>query len=362
MRKLKKRLPQPKFEFGKIRTWNDAFARTLEKLKKGKLPSPNPKKIFIVGETGTGKKFLAEAIHEHIDKERPYVPVFLNALPEKVIEGDLFGVEEGAYTGVSQRDGFFKKADGGTIFLDEISKLDPTSQQKLLQVIEEKRFYKMGGTKLIEIKVDIIVASNEKLEDIEEMGKNSKLLEDLRYRLGKPFVLPPLRERREDIPFLVSEFLDDKHGISKEAMKALCLYSWPGNIRELAGTIEDLDFDTDSGIITYKSLPKKIKKEGEIYYLVKYPDWMSKNKLQKNVIRRNADDGREPDSLEPYSFVFPREKPYKKKETLLSLLEKNDWNRKKTMKDAGCGKDTLKKYMDNFGLRKPKKKTAIGTL
>ena len=202
--------------------------------------------VLLLGETGTGKELLARAIHSmSLRKDRPLVTVNCAALPPTLIESELFGREKGAYTGAMTRmTGRFEIADGSTLFLDEIGELPLELQSKLLRVLEEGKFERLGSTKPLHVDVRIIAATN---RDIEQEMKDGKFRRDLFYRLNVfPIVIPPLRERPDDIPLLVRAVVNEfqkKMGkeiesIPKKTMEALQSYSWPGNVRELRNLIE----------------------------------------------------------------------------------------------------------------------------
>jgi transcriptional regulator with GAF, ATPase, and Fis domain len=202
--------------------------------------------VLILGETGTGKELLARAIHRMSSrKDRPLVTVNCASLPPTLIESELFGRERGAYTGALTRMvGRFELADGSTLFLDEIGELPLDLQSKLLRVLEEGKFERLGSTKSMQVDVRIIAATN---RDIEQEVKDGKFRKDLFYRLNVfPIVIPPLRERREDIPLLVRSVVKEFQkrmgkeieSIPKRTMQTLQSYSWPGNVRELRNLIE----------------------------------------------------------------------------------------------------------------------------
>ncbi len=202
--------------------------------------------VLLLGETGTGKELLARAIHSmSLRKERPLVTVNCASLPPTLIESELFGREKGAYTGaLTQMVGRFEIADGSTLFLDEIGEIPLDLQSKLLRVLEEGCFERLGSTKPLHVNVRIIAATN---RDIEKEVKDGKFRRDLFYRLNVfPIVIPPLRERREDIPLLVRTIVKEFQkrmgkeieGIPKRTIQALQSYSWPGNVRELRNLIE----------------------------------------------------------------------------------------------------------------------------
>ena len=202
--------------------------------------------VCIYGESGTGKELMAKSLHLLSSrKDKPFVAINCAAIPEELLEGELFGYEKGAFTGaIRSKKGFFAQADGGTIFLDEISEMSEAMQAKLLRILQEKQFYTLGGEKLTNVNVRILTATNKNLREEVETGN---FREDLFYRIYViPIHLPPLRERKEDTPFLVDHFIKEFagemkkeiKGISTPAIQKLLSYSWPGNVRELKNTIE----------------------------------------------------------------------------------------------------------------------------
>ncbi len=221
--------------------------------------------VLIEGETGTGKEQVARAIHEASTTRRgPLVAVNCAALPESLLESELFGHEKGAFTNaVGQRQGRFELADGGTLFLDEVGDVPVTMQAKLLRVLQERRFERVGGTQTIDVDVRIIGATNRSLH---ALVKEGKFREDLYYRLNVVKIsLPPLRERPEDIPLLAQHFVEKytpqaaaPKTISPEAMEVLLNYSWPGNIRELENAIERACIMTGEATIQPNHLPPEL--------------------------------------------------------------------------------------------------------
>ncbi len=202
--------------------------------------------VLIRGESGTGKELVAKAIHYSGNRSAgPFIAVSCAALPETLLESELFGHEKNAFTGAtSQKPGRFELAHGGTLFLDEIAEVPPPIQVKLLRVIQEREFERLGGTKTIKVDVRLIAATN---KDLEEMVKQGTFREDLYYRLQViQIYMPPLRERKDDIPLLVDHFLsryneeNGKHlqAPTAETMEILMKYHWPGNVRELENAIE----------------------------------------------------------------------------------------------------------------------------
>lgn len=223
--------------------------------------------VLITGESGVGKELIAEAIHQGSPRrDKPMVKVNCGALPEGLIESELFGHEKGAFTGAhQQRKGRFELADTGTIFLDEVSEMPLSTQVKLLRVLQEGEFERVGGTKTLKVDVRVVAATNQNLEEMVAAGTFRK---DLFYRLNVIHLeLPPLRARREDIPLLAQHFLDrfclknnrPPMGFTPEAMQALKQYLWPGNIRELENLVERAAALCNSAAIGLADLPEELQ-------------------------------------------------------------------------------------------------------
>jgi len=218
---------------------------------------PTNSRVLIGGENGTGKELVARAIHLRSARaDRPFVAVNCAAIPETLIESELFGHEKGSFTGAtSMKRGQFEQADGGTLFLDEIADMSLNTQAKVLRALQERQFTRVGGTKLMKVDVRVLAASNKDLMKEIEKGV---FREDLYYRLNVvPIVVPPLRERREDIPLLIRHFMKlhaEEQGlrvkeVTPEAMNVFQQYEWPGNIRELRNLIERLMIMVPGGVI-----------------------------------------------------------------------------------------------------------------
>lgn len=238
---LKKRLDD-KFGLPAIVGTSDGIRNVIETVKQ---VAPTRATVLVEGESGTGKELIAQAIHQLSGRKGKFVAVHCAALPESLLESELFGHEKGAFTGaVEMRQGRFELADGGTIFLDEIGEIPLSVQVKLLRVLETRSFERIGGTETLSVDVRVVAATN---RDLAQMAEEGSFREDLFYRLNViSIVLPPLRERRDDIPPLVRHYMEifaKENGktemtIDESAMAALVSYEWRGNIRELKNCIE----------------------------------------------------------------------------------------------------------------------------
>ena len=227
--------------------------------------------VLIIGESGAGKELVARAIHYGSKRaQRPFIAINCGALPDELLESELFGYEKGAFTGaVNRKTGLFEAADGGTVFLDEVSSISPMMQVKLLRFLQERTFMRLGGKETIGVEVRVIAATNEYLKDVVDRGAFRK---DLYYRLNViPIEIPPLRERKEDIPLLIRHFIKkfsskmerNISGINKDTEELLKRYKWEGNVRELENVIERAITMTDDHCINTEDLPDEIKTESE---------------------------------------------------------------------------------------------------
>jgi DNA-binding NtrC family response regulator len=284
--------------------------------------------VLITGESGTGKEIIARAIHYH-NKQRsnnPFVAVNCSAMPESLLESELFGHEKGSFTGaIGRRIGKFESADGGTIFLDEIGLMPPSMQAKVLRVLQEKEFERVGGNDLVKVNTRIISATN---KDLEDAVKKEEFREDLYYRISVfPIKLPPLRDRKEDIPLLAAHFLTkyaaeegkEIHELSPEALELLMAYHWPGNVRELENAVERAIVLANPPEVTAADLPVSIRSLGEkkIYE--------SDNKLS-NWIERLEEDA------------------------LRQALLECEGNISQTAKKLGIGRATIYRKAKKYGL------------
>jgi DNA-binding NtrC family response regulator len=280
--------------------------------------------VLISGASGTGKELIARAIHYSSSRsDRPLVVINCGAIPEELLESELFGHEKGAFTGAyKSRIGRFEMANGGTIFLDEIGEMSPALQVKLLRVLQEKKFERVGGTKTIHVDVRIIAATNKNLTTAINKGK---FREDLYYRLNViPMKVPPLKQRRSDIPLLIDHFLKKFQkgaekkitGFSPEVMDAMLKYEWPGNVRELENVIKRLTILCDDEVVTVNDLPEHIPHKGRAVRVV------DEDLFEKGVTLHDA--------VEDYE-----------KRLILNALERSDWVKTKAAKLLNINRTTL---------------------
>ena len=309
-------------------------SRAIRELKAQiKIAAPTSGWILITGENGTGKELVARAIHHNSHRhDKPFVEVNCAAIPEELIESELFGHEKGSFTGATtQRRGKFDQANQGTLFLDEIGDMSLKTQAKVLRILQERKFERVGGNKTIEVDVRVIAATNKDLE--KEITKGT-FREDLYYRLNViPFHVPPLRERRSDIPLLATHFLEyfcskesrETKALDREAMQAIMNYAWPGNVRELKNLIERLVIMSPGNTITPAQLPQAICDR-----------------------RLTADRQPSPISLTVDNFRTAKEEF--EKEFLLQKLEENEWNISRTAETIEIERSNLHRKIKAYGI------------
>lgn len=296
-----------------------AMQRVYEMINK---VAPYDVTVLIAGESGTGKELVAQAIHDNsARRDRPLVKLNCAAVPDTLLESELFGHEKGAFTGAQfQKPGKFEAADTGTIFLDEVGDMSPSMQAKLLRVLQEKEFERVGGRETIRVDVRILAATN---RDLAQAVANGSFREDLYYRLNiVTIVLPPLRERAEDIPLLVQHFVHmfnaafhkDFEGPSPEAMDLLMRYHWPGNVRELKNVIEQAVLLGTGSRITPEHLPAVVREHAE----------------RKNASIRCVE-----------------------RDHIRRVLESCGWNQRKAAEILGIHRNTLRRKLEEFSIAPP---------
>ncbi len=246
---------------------------TIRALKKQiAVAAPTNAWILITGENGTGKELVARTVHQMSHRaDKPLIDVNCAAIPDELIESELFGHEKGAFTGATtKKRGKFEIANGGTIFLDEIGDMSFKTQAKILRILQEQKFERVGGTRTLTVDVRVIAASN---KDLEEEIEKGTFRDDLYYRLNViPIEVPPLRNRTDDIPLLVETFLKGFHKegcgdlrtMTPEAIKHLQAYPWPGNVRELKNLVERMAIMTESKVIDAADIPHSYKRKGPV--------------------------------------------------------------------------------------------------
>lgn len=294
--------------------------------------APTQASVLITGENGTGKELLARAIHTHSRRSHAsFVAVNCAAIPENLIESELFGYERGAFTGATSRKmGKFDLANSGTLFLDEIGDMSLATQAKILRVLEEKSFERIGGNRPIDVDVRIIAATN---KDLEEEISSGSFREDLFFRLNVfPFLLPPLRDRRDDIPLLVENYVKEfgaqysKPGLrfTADALEAMCSYSWPGNVRELKNIVERMVILAEEVTLGLNLIPASLQEGGS---------------------RKRGGSGEE-------NIVDYRKAKEEFEREFFSLrLAENGWNVSRTSQEVGLERSNLHRKIKQLGLR-----------
>ena len=292
----------------------------------------NKATVLIIGETGTGKEVVARAIHFNgLLKDGPFVAIDCASLPSDLLESELFGHEKGAFTGaITQKMGKFERADKGSLFLDEIGNLTLATQVRLLRFLQEKKIERVGGTKPIELDVRIIAATH---QDLEKAVKEGSFREDLYYRLNVVAIpLPPLRERRDDIPLLVEHFLQ-KYGseskgkvkhVAPGTMDLLMRYNWPGNVRELENVIERAIVIGKTNAILVEDLPLRIKK----------------------IASRSELD------ISPEKIPFEQRVENFEKKLIIDALEKVNWIQTRAAELLGTSRSIIRYKMKKYGIKR----------
>jgi DNA-binding NtrC family response regulator len=319
------------FSFGEMIGQSDAIQKVFQLIRK---IADTDSTVLIYGESGTGKELVARTLHSSgCRRKGPFVPVNCGAIPESLLESELFGHEKGAFTGAnSTRPGRFELAHQGTIFLDEIGNMCPAMQVKVLRVLQERKFERLGGITSLESDVRVIAATNKNLE---EAVKKGEFREDLFYRLDViPILLPPLRERHGDLPLLAAHFLKKFNalrmrfveGFSYEALDIMERYRWPGNVRELENVIDRMVVLKEEGIISPRDLPDKVRNvhTGSSFPVLEIPEeGLCLEAMMKNI----------------------------EKELILKALEKSNWVKQRAAKLLNVNRTTLVGKIEKIGIK-----------
>ena len=329
-----------RYQFGEI----IAVSRKMrELLEFAESVAATPTTVMIHGETGTGKELIASFIHRKSARaEHTFVTIDCTTLPEPLLESELFGHERGAFTGATgQKKGLFEVANGGTVFLDEISELPIALQAKILRVMENKAFRRVGGERYLDTDVRVIVATN---RDLKRMVEEKRFRSDLFYRLNVvPIHLPPLKERRKDIFPLINYFValyNKKIGrniseVSEEALRLLINYTWPGNVREVRNVIEHLVITCQGEVITVSDLPTEVRHKAQ-------PGRPAEG-LPLSAEGADLPDFREAKKEAVEAF----ERDY-----LRRLLERNGWNVSQSARRMKMHRSSLQRLLRKYGIKK----------
>jgi DNA-binding NtrC family response regulator len=321
-----------------VRTKSDAMAEVFKKIQS---VAPTKTTVLLAGETGTGKTVLAKLIHQHSNRQdAQFISVHCGAIPDTLIESELFGHEKGAFTGaVRKKMGKFELADGGTIFLDEIGTLTPSAQIKLLQVLQDGTYSRIGSEETAHTNARVLAATNEDLKTLCDQGGYRK---DLYYRLNVfPIQIPPLRERIEDLPDLMEQFLVHLNrefqkritGVHPEVINGLSSYDWPGNVRELENLVERAYILENSSILTPESFPLELFEDHGSSAVLPVDSHMALADARKQAIEN-----------------FERQ-------YLKTLLARNKGKINISAKEAGISTRQLHKLMCKYDIRKETFKT-----
>ena len=299
-----------------------------------KIVAPTNGWVLINGENGTGKELVARGIHRlSLRADKPFVEVNCAAIPEELIESELFGHEKGSFTGaLTKRRGKFDLANEGTIFLDEIADMSLKTQAKILRILQEQKFERVGGTEMIFVDVRVVAATN---RDLQEEMQKGRFREDLYYRLNViPMIVPPLRERKGDIPILIEHFIvafclenhKEPKRISPEAMDLLVCYPWPGNVRELKNVVERMVIMTRTAMIEAKDIPDPVREQ---------------RKAQPES------------SFLDYHLLKDARREFEKR-FIMKKLQENDENISKTAEVIGIERSNLHRKIKSYGIEMKK--------
>jgi len=340
--KLRKKL-EGRIQIGDLVTSSLAMQRIVDFLPQ---IAASPSNVLIEGETGTGKELVARAIHDLSDRaDKPFIALNCGALPDTLLESELFGYKAGAFTGANKdKLGRFALAEGGTLFLDEIGDISPAFQVRFLRVLQAKMYEPLGGTQSVKTDVRVLAASNRGLAELVASGE---FRQDLFYRINVVKIsLPPLRERKEDIPLLIEHFISRFNrtqkktvkGLNTDAMLMLMSYDFPGNVRELENIIEHAFVLCAEGEITLADLPEA---------LVRQEEFCSSREVLGNYAPGRSDDHK--------ASAAGMETAVRAVEaqTIIDALKRNQYNRVAAARELGIHKSTLFRKIKNLSIPLP---------
>ena len=343
---LKQRLDK-KYSFSSIIGNSPGMEKLFEKIL---MVAPTNSTVLITGESGTGKELIANAIHQNSPRKNAmFLPINCAAIPAEILESELFGHEKGAFTGATGRKiGKFEMTTNGTLLLDEIGEMSMDLQAKLLRIIEQKEFMRVGGSDIIKVKTRIVASTNRNLDDLVREGR---FREDLLFRLKVVHLtIPPLRERREDIPLLINHFLkrfSEEHGkegleISSDVIRVLSRYNWPGNVRELKNVMESLVIFAQNSTISLSELPEEIVGNSGSY----------------SPGHSEREDTPPADSPNALLLKIGTPMADVERELILKTLEQCDGNRTVAARVLGIGLRTLQRKLKEYGEAETDENTA----
>ncbi|RLE24134.1 MAG: hypothetical protein DRJ08_01395 [Acidobacteria bacterium] len=343
---LKQRLDK-KYSFSSIIGNSPGMEKLFEKIL---MVAPTSSTVLITGESGTGKELIANAIHQNSPRKNSmFLPINCAAIPGEILESELFGHEKGAFTGATgKKIGKFEMSSNGTLLLDEIGEMSMDLQAKLLRIIEQKEFMRVGGNEIIKVKTRIVASTNRNLDDLVREGR---FREDLLFRLKVVHLtIPPLRERREDIPLLINHFLkrfSEEHGkegleINSDVIHTLSRYNWPGNVRELKNVMESLVIFAQNSTISLSELPEEIAGDGGSNSSEMAESGSAVAQIAKDTLLLKVGT--------PMADV--------ERELILKTLEQCDGNRTVAARVLGIGLRTLQRKLKEYGEAEDNENTA----
>ncbi len=324
---------------------SQALRAVLESVKRA---APTNATVMLLGESGVGKEFVARTIHRNSPRAgQRFIQVNCAAIPEELIESELFGHEKGSFTGATEKQvGKFEQADRGTIFLDEVADMSAKTQAKVLRVLQEQEVERLGSARTIKVDVRVVAATNKNLE---EMIQRGEFREDLYFRLNViPILVPPLRERRSDIPLLVQHFarrMSDEHNMKPKrfdprAMEALQRYRWRGNIRELRNTVERVLIMTPGDVVRIEDLPQDVR--GDVPMMAQ---------AEPETVAAAVSSGPQPQAPSVSAGTLREFKDAAERAFLVQKLRENNWNISKTAEVIDTPRSNLYKKLEQYGIK-----------